>query len=192
MFIVHYTRRILCVWCRLFPHAPAAYLVDRSFHRVAGVVDLAAQCENLGTGGGGNTDGLKPVSALQDDLRDVAQGFNVVDVGGAFKQTLDRRERGLRPGFTTLAFDGGHQGSFLAAHESAGAQTDVDVKVEISAEDVVAQQAVFMGLLDGLLQALNGDGVLSAFVPLPTVFRVRTKVSASVPVNVIVCPLYHS
>ena len=44
--------------------------------------------------------------------------------------------------------------------ERAGAQADVDVEVEAGAEDVIAQQAVLMGLFNGFLQALYGDGIL--------------------------------
>ena len=59
-----------------------------------------------------------------------------------------------------------HQSGFFAAHESAGAQTDEDVKAEVSAEDMLAQQAVFTGLIDGDLQALHSDGILSADIDI--------------------------
>ena len=59
-----------------------------------------------------------------------------------------------------------HQRGFFAADESAGAQTDVDIKVEAGAENVLAQQAVFASLIDGDLQALHGDGVLGADVDI--------------------------
>ena len=59
-----------------------------------------------------------------------------------------------------MAFDGGHQRGFLAADKRAGAQTQLNVKVESGAEDVFAQQAVFTGLADGDLQTLYCDGIL--------------------------------
>ena len=40
----------------------------------------------------------------------------------------------------------------------------MNVKAEVGAEDVLAQQAVFVGLLDGLLQPLHGDGILGTDV----------------------------
>ena len=42
-----------------------------------------------------------------------------------------------------------HQRGFLAADERARAQADADVEVEAGAEDVLAQKAVFAGLIDG-------------------------------------------
>ena len=72
-------------------------------------------------------------------------------------------------GLAAVALDGGHQRGFLAADEGAGAQADVQVEAEAGAEDVLAQQAVLPGLLDGDLQALDGDGVLGADVDVALV-----------------------
>ena len=55
-----------------------------------------------------------------------------------------------------------HESGFLAADESAGAETDKQVEVEAGLKDVLAQEAVVSGLLDGDVQTLDGDGVLSA------------------------------
>ena len=85
---------------------------------------------------------------------------------GLSNRPLNRRERGLGLGLAALALNGVHQSGFLAAHESAGAQTDVDIKVEIGAENVLAQQAVFASLINGDLQALHGDGVLGADIDI--------------------------
>ena len=85
---------------------------------------------------------------------DVGVGLDVVEHGGLAEQALYRRERRTGTGLAALAFDGGHQRGFLAADEGAGAQTDVDIKVKAGVKDVLAQQAVFPGLLDGDLQAL--------------------------------------
>ena len=59
-----------------------------------------------------------------------------------------------------------HQSGFFAAHESAGAQTNEDIKVEISAENMLAQQAVFASLINGDLQALHSDGILGADIDI--------------------------
>ena len=71
---------------------------------------------------------------------------------------------GTRTGFAALAFDGAHEGGFFAAHECAGAHHDFDVEVEAGAEDVLAEQAVLIGLVDGLADALDGERVLGAAV----------------------------
>ena len=107
--------------------------------------------------------------AVEDDLRDVGIGFHVVQNGGLAKQALVRRERRTGTGLAALALDGGHQSGFLAAHESAGAQTDVQIKIEAGAKDVLAQQAVFASLVDGDLQALHRDGIFRADVDIALV-----------------------
>ena len=53
-----------------------------------------------------------------------------------------------------------HQGGFLAADEGAGAHLDDDVEAEAAAQDVLAQQAVFLGLGNGGLEVLDGQRVL--------------------------------
>ncbi len=62
------------------------------------------------------------------------------------------------------AFDGDHQGRFLAADKGARAQADVDVKVKAAAQDVLSQQAVGLGLRDRDLKAVDGNGVLGAHI----------------------------
>ena len=81
--------------------------------------------------------------SVEDDLRDVGIGFNVVEDGGLVEQTLDRRERRTGTRLAALALDGLHQSGLFAADECAGAQTDVQIKVEAGAKNVLAQQAVF-------------------------------------------------
>ena len=131
--------------------------------------DFAAQSEHLGARGLLGADGAEPVSALEDNLGDVGVGLHVVQHGGHAEQALDSREGRTGTGLAALALDGGHQSGFLAADEGAGAQADVDVKVKAGIEDVLAQQAVLAGLLDGDLQALDGDGVLGADVDVALV-----------------------
>ena len=63
-----------------------------------------------------------------------------------------------------MAFDRGHQRGFLAADKRAGAEAEVDVEVKAGAEDVLAEEAVFPGLLDGDLEAVDGNRVFGADV----------------------------
>ena len=129
-----------------------------------GVVDLAAESKDLGALGLLGAHAGKPVRTLEDDLRNVGVGFDVVQDGRLGEQALHGRERRTGTGLAAVTLDGGHQSGLLAAHEGAGAQTDVDVEVKAGVENVLAQQAVFAGLLDGNLQTLNGDRVLRANV----------------------------
>ena len=108
------------------------------FHQ-AGVLDLAAQSEDLGAFGLLGAHGGEPVRTLQDDLGDVGVGLHVVQDSGFLEQTLDRREGRTGTGLAPVAFDGGHQCGLLATDERTCAQTEVDVKVKAGAEDVFAQ-----------------------------------------------------
>ncbi len=113
--------------------------------------------------------GGEPLGAVEDDLGDVGVGLHVVQDGGLAEQALDRREGRTGTGLAAVALDGGHQRGLLAADEGAGAQAELDVEVEAGAEDILAQQAVFPGLLDGDLQALDRDGVLGADIDIALV-----------------------
>ena len=106
---------------------------------------------------------------VEDDLGDVGVGLHVVQDGGLAEQALHRREGRTGPGLAPLALDGGHQGGLLAADKGAGAQLELHVKVKAGAEDVLAQQAVLPGLLDGDLQPLHRDGVLGADIDVALV-----------------------
>jgi len=125
----------------------------------AHVGDLAGQGEDLGALGGGGADGGEPVRALEDDGRDVGERLDVVDDGGLFPIAGLGREGRLGHGLAALAFHGLDQGRFLAAHERAGAVLQLDVEVEARTEQVGAEHAVGLGILDGLAQALDGQGI---------------------------------
>ena len=57
-----------------------------------------------------------------------------------------------------LALHGLDEGSLLAADEGACADLDVQVAGEAGAQDVLPQQALAAGLLDGLAQPLHRQG----------------------------------
>ena len=106
----------------------------------------------------------EPRRALGDDGRDVVPGLDVVDVGGLAPQALLRRERRARPRPAGLAFERGDQRRLFAADEGARALHHFDVEVEAAAQDVLAQQAVFAGLLDGAVQPVDGQRIFGAHV----------------------------
>ena len=135
----------------------------------AGVLDLAAEGEDLGTLGLLGTHGREPFRTVDDDLGDVRPGLNVVQDGRALEQTLFGRERRTGTGLTAVAFDGGHEGSFFTADERTGAETDVDIEIEPGLHDVLAEEAVLMGLVEGDLQTLDRDRVLCADVDVTLV-----------------------
>ncbi len=57
-----------------------------------------------------------------------------------------------------------NQGGFLTADERAGAVFQFNVKVKAGAEDVLAQEAHFAGLVDSDAQARDGQGVFGSDV----------------------------
>ena len=69
-------------------------------------------------------------------------------------------------GLAPMALDGTHQRGLLAADEGARAQAQLQVEVEAGFEDVLPQQAVFLCLTDGCLQAFDGDGVFRPHVDI--------------------------
>ena len=131
------------------------------FHQ-ADVRDLAAEGEHLGALGGLGTDRGIPLRSLEDDLGDVGIGLDVVEDGRLPEETFHSRERRPRAGLSALAFDGGHQRRLLAADESAGAETDLDVKIKSGSKDVLTQEPVLPGLFERDLQTLNSDWILGA------------------------------
>ena len=124
------------------------------------MVDFAAEREYLGALALFGAHRSKPLGTVEDNLRDVGVGLNVVENGGLLIQTLYSRERRTRTRLAALAFDGGHQSGFLAADERAGAETKLHVKIEAGAENIFAEQTVFTRLVDGNLQTLNRDRIL--------------------------------
>ena len=56
------------------------------------------------------------------------------------------------------------EGGLFTADECAGTVTEFDVEIEVGAEDVLAEEAVFAGLTDSDLQAVDSQRVLSADV----------------------------
>ena len=67
-------------------------------------------------------------------------------------------------GFAPLPFDGDQQGGLLTAYEGAGAQAQFQIKGEVGAQDVLAQQTVIPGLSDSDLQPFDGNGVLRTHI----------------------------
>jgi len=127
----------------------------------AGVLDLAAQSEDLGALCALVAHSGKPCSTLEDDLGDVGIGLNVVQNSGLAEQTLDSGERRTGTGLTAVALDGGHQSGFLTAYESTCTKAQIHIEIKAGAENILAQQTILTSLLDSDLQTMNGDGILS-------------------------------
>src|SRR5690606_34693142 len=93
------------------------------------------------------------------DAGEVGEGFDVVDDRGPPEQALEGREGRLDAGPAALALKAFEQGGFLAADVGAGAAVNVAVNDELAAgvaiaveQALVAEDAVFVGLFEGLLE----------------------------------------
>ena len=76
-------------------------------------------------------------------------------------QPLVGREGGTRARHASPALQGRQQGCLLAADESPGALLDLDVEAEVRPQNVLAENAELLGLLDGDPHVLHRQGVLS-------------------------------
>ena len=83
---------------------------------------------------------------------------------GLAPQPFLRGKRRTRTRPSRLAFQRSDQRGFFAADERSRAFHQFDVELESAAENVVAQQPVFAGLLDGAVQAMHRQRIFGANV----------------------------
>ncbi len=102
------------------------------------------------------------LAAHQQDVRGAGDGLGVVDDGGAAVEADDGREGRLDARNAALAFERLHQRGLFADLVGAGAGLRDDVEVEAGAEDVLAEEALGVGVGDGLLHDLEQVAILAA------------------------------
>src|SRR5512140_2609422 len=90
--------------------------------------------------------------------------FDVVDQRRHSPEPFFRRIRrsGFRPSPTSL--NRPKECCLLPAHKSAGTDPQVDSKIELGIEDLIAQQSHAFGLLDRKFQALNCEWIFRTYV----------------------------
>ena len=130
----------------------------------AGVLDLADERKHFGAGALGAAGLSEPLRTAADDGGDVAPCLDVVDVCRFAVKAFLRGERRARMGAAREAFERGDESCFFATDKGPCALHKFDVEVEAAIEDVVAEEAVFAGLLDGAGKAANGKRILGAHV----------------------------
>ncbi|VTR63828.1 hypothetical protein DESC_100024 [Desulfosarcina cetonica] len=113
------------------------------------VLDMAGDRDQLGPFAFLRANAGVPCVALVDDQGHVGPGFHVVQVTGFVPDTAHRGADVLGPRLRILALDGAHQGAGFAGDEDAHVKMDFHMKVEAGTQDVVAQEAVFLGLGQG-------------------------------------------
>ncbi len=90
----------------------------------------------------------EPLCALAHDERHGGDRLDVVDDRGAGVQAGDGGEGGLEPRLAPSPLEGVQEGGLLAADVGAGTRVHGDVEVEAGAQDVLAEVARRVGLLD--------------------------------------------
>ena len=131
----------------------------------AGVGHVAGQGEGLGAGRALCVPRRRNSAApWSQDQRHRGQGFDVVDHGGLAPQAALGRKGRLGPGHAAFAFDGGHQGRFLAADEGPGPFHHLDTEAGRGAEEIVAQQAQQLGVANRAADPPHGQRVLGPHV----------------------------
>jgi hypothetical protein len=139
---------------------------DRHLHQ-PGVLDGATQGEHLGALALLRAGAGVPLRPLEDDGGDVGESLDVVEHAGFVPQALNGRERRTGAGLSSSPFDTAHQRGLLAADEGPRTHADLEVELKAGAHDVLTEQAQFPGLVDGVLQPLDRQGILGPQVHEP-------------------------
>ena len=129
-----------------------------------GVDHPAGEGEDLGPGARRPPDAGVPGATVADDRGDVGKRLDVVDQRRLLPQTGHGRVRRAWSRCAPAAFHGSDQGGFLATHESACPDADLDVEAEPGLGDGGAEEVVPLGLTDRAAQTLDSKGVFGADV----------------------------
>src|SRR5690606_23184 len=108
---------------------------------------------------------LEPVGTITQYKWDVDDCLNVVYDSWLRVKSRHRRAGRLQLGMAAVAFKAGDEGCFLAADVRSPAAVHDQIEVlPLNPEDVLAEIALLVCLVDGLLQDLRGLVILAADV----------------------------
>ena len=128
------------------------------------MADFAGQGEDLGAAALVGADPREPIGPVVDHRRHVGEGLDVVDHRRLAPQAALGRVRRADAGLAALAFDRMDQGRLLAADERPRAQANFQIETVARAEDVFAQQAPLVTLVDRPLDAFDRHRIFGADV----------------------------
>src|SRR5581483_8010491 len=149
-------------------HAAGVFVEDFAHRRAEGqfpntrVLHASAYAVQLRAALAGEARLLEPVHPLRDDVRDVADGLDVVDDRRLAPEAGDRGERRLRPRIPALPFERVQQRGLLAADVPPGADVQVQVEAVTGTEDVSSEVAGLVRLRDRALEAIRRGRVCPA------------------------------
>src|SRR5262245_22780592 len=106
---------------------------------------MAAHAKELGAGPLLGADGLEPLHAARENVRQVTESFNVVDHGGAAEEALHRGKRGLDLGEPALSLEGAEEARLFTANVRSRAPVHGEVAAELRAQDIFPQKAPRIG-----------------------------------------------
>ena len=118
----------------------------------ARVVHVAADTKELSAVVALAAEAGEPGATTAADGRGDRDGLDVGDGRRTAEQTNGSRERGLKTGLAGLALKRLDQAGLLATDVGTSTAVDVDVEVVARAAGVLADQALGIGLVDGVLQ----------------------------------------
>ena len=133
-------------------------LLERDGHLLlhrAGIVDVAADAEELGAAVVLATEASEPASTAAQDGGRHRNRLDVGHSGGAAVQADVRRERRLETRLTRLALQTLNQTSLLAADVGAVAARHIHVHVPTGARSVLAEHSLCVRLLDRDVQLVR-------------------------------------
>src|SRR5206468_182115 len=90
----------------------------------------------------------EPVRTAVDDVGQAGERLDVVDDRGAAEDAVDGRKGRLDARLASLSFQALDQAGLLAADVGAGSAVHVEVDRDPGAEDVLAEKALRVGLID--------------------------------------------
>ena len=106
---------------------------------------------------------------LRKIWRMLARVSTLLMIVGFCQRPLLAGKGGLGRGCPRDALDRGDQGRFLAADKGPGAHAHFHVEIKARFEDPFSQEAHLPGLLDGDVQAVDGQGVFGAHINISPV-----------------------
>src|ERR1019366_6207574 len=142
-------------------------ITERVLHHLdledAGIVDAPGQGEEPRAHRATAAECRERRTAVIDDPRQIRHRLDVVDHSRFTVETGDGgEERRLDAGEAALALQRLDQRSLFAADVRPRARVHYDVDGEVRTEDLVAERAELVGVVDGLLNALETEGELAA------------------------------
>src|SRR5882724_6675217 len=93
----------------------------------------------------------KLLATHQDDVRYRSQALDIINDGWAAPESDDRWKRWADARDATLAFKRFHKGGFFTDLVGAGAGVPIAIELLSGSEDVVAEEAFSVGIVDRLL-----------------------------------------